>query len=186
MQVVSSVPLLEELLVGAADEDTQRLAAWALAQHRDQRDGRMVVEVLEKRLPSASLDVRCAIVHALGILADERSNLALVRAYDDATPDEHEHVCPRITLQLRPDGADDTVLLLRPERKLAMKVILSMGQMRATSPDVRAVVEPWLTALAAEPSAIYEVREGSGSLLAGIRGGRDDLLDQGPDDAAPQ
>lgn len=179
IQVLSSVPLLEELLV-SADEDTQRMAAWALAQHRDQREGRTVVDVLERRLPSASLDVRCAIVHALGILADERSNLALMRAYDDATPDELEHVCPRITLGLRPDGADDEVALLRPERKLAMKVVLSMGQMRATSPDVRAAVEPWLVVLASDATAIYEVQEGSRSLLSGIRGGRDDLTDKGP------
>ncbi len=178
IQLVSSVPLLEEMLV-SADEETQRLAAWALAQHRDQRDGRAVVEVLERRLPSASLGVRCAIVHALGILGDERSNLALKQAYDDATPDELEYVCPRSVIALRPDGADDEIWVLRPERKLAMKVILSMGQMRATSPDVRAAVEPWLVALAADPTAIYEVREGSQSLLSGIRGGRDDLLGKG-------
>jgi hypothetical protein len=181
VQVVSSVPLLV-----AADEDTQRLAAWALAQHRDQREGRAVVEVLEKRLPSASLAVRCAIVDALGILGDERSNLALVRAYDDATPDELEHVCDSITIPFRPDGdpADDATRLLRPERKYGMKVILSMGAMRATSPDVRAVVEPWLEARVADASALYEVREGSQSLLSGIRAGRDDLGRQGPD--APQ
>jgi hypothetical protein len=174
VQVLSSVSLLEELLV-AADEDTQRLAAWALAQHRDQRDGRAVVAVLEKRLPSATLPVRCAIVHALGILGDERSNLALVRAYDDSTPDELEQVCDRISVAFRPDGGDDVSLLLRPERKLGMKVILSMGQMRATSPDVRAVVEPWLEARVLDTSTLFEVREGSQSLLAGIRAGRDDL-----------
>jgi HEAT repeats/PBS lyase HEAT-like repeat len=185
IQVLSSVPLLEELLV-AADEETQRMAAWALAQHRDQREGREVVEVLERRLPSASLPVRCAIVHALGILADERSNLALVRAYDDATPDELETVCPRITVAFRPDGGDDQSLLLRPERKLAMKVILAMGQMRATSPDVRAVVEPWLVARVADASTIYEAREGGQSLLAGIRAGRDDMLGQGADQADPE
>lgn len=182
IQVLSSVPLLEELLHGA-DEDTQRMAAWALAQHRDQRDGRAVVEVLEKRLPSASLPVRCAIVHALGILADERSNLALIQAYDDATPDELVLECPRITLALRPDGGDDVVLLLRPERKLAMKIILSMGQMRATTPDVRAKVEPWLVAVAADASAPYEAREGSQSLLEGIRGQRDDAQAKSVDQA---
>jgi hypothetical protein len=178
IQVLSSVPLLEELLV-AADEDTQRLAAWALAQHRDQREGRAVVEVLEKRLPSATLPVRCAIVHSLGILGDERSNLALVRAYDESTPDELEQLCDNVRVALRPDGADDVMLLLRPERKLGMKVILAMGSMRATSPDVRAVVEPWLERLVADASALYEVREGGQSLLAGIRAGRDDLRSLG-------
>jgi hypothetical protein len=129
--------------------------------------------------------VRCAIVHALGILGDERSNLALVRAYDDATPDELEHVCDNHRIAFRPDGGDDEVPLFRPERKLGMKVILSMGQMRATSPDVRTVVEPWLAARAADQSALYEVREGSQSLLGGIRAGRDDLTDAGPAADAP-
>jgi len=182
IQVMSSVPVLEELLHGA-DERTQALAAWALAQHRDQREGRAAVDVLGKRLPSASLPVRCAIVHALGILADERSNRPLMQAYDDAAPDELEHVCDRITIAMRPDGGDDEVLLLRPERKLAMKIILSMGQMRATSPDVRAAVEPWLVALARDESAPYEVREGSQSLLAGIRGQRDDAEAKSVDEA---
>lgn len=173
IQVTSSVPILEGLL-HAADEPTQRLAAWALAQHRDQREGRVVVDVLEKRLPSASLDVRCAIVHALGILADERSNAALMRAYDDATPDEWVYVCPRVTMAMRPDGGDDEILLLRPERKFGMKVIMSMGQMRATTKDVRDLVEPWLVALSADQGAPYEVQAGSASLLSGIRGGRND------------
>lgn len=184
IQVLASVPVLEDLLV-AADEDTQRLAAWALAQHRDQREGRSVVEVLEKRLPSASLRLRCAIVHALGIVGDERSNLALMRAYDDSTPDELEHVCESMLIAFRPDGADDEVRPLRPERKLGMKVILAMGQMRATSPDVRAAVEPWLVALGSDAGALYEVREGGQSLLAGIRAGRDDLGQAASDPAAP-
>ncbi len=86
IQVLDSLPLLEELL-HSGDENTQRLAAWALAQHRDQRAkdgvaGRDAVTLLERRLPSASLDVRCAIVHALGILGDEQSNLPLMQAFD--------------------------------------------------------------------------------------------------------
>ncbi|MCA9712182.1 MAG: HEAT repeat domain-containing protein [Myxococcales bacterium] len=180
IQVLDSLPLLEELL-HAGDEDTQRLAAWALAQHRDQRartredqGGRDAVTLLERRLPSASLNVRCAIVHALGILGDEHSNASLIQAYDTATPDELAYVCPRITMALRPDGSDDEVELLRPERKLGMKIILAMGQMRATSPEVRAVVEPWLVARAADATALYEVVEGSASLLDGIRSGRND------------
>ncbi|MCH9688054.1 MAG: HEAT repeat domain-containing protein [Deltaproteobacteria bacterium] len=174
IQVTSSVPLLQGLLHGA-DEQTQRLAAWALAQHRDQRGGRDAVDVLEARLPSASADVRCAIVHALGILADEASNVPLVRAYDDSPPDALAYVCPRITMSLSPDGAgDDDVELLRPERKFGMKIILAMGQMRATTSDVRDAVEPWLSELAHDPVALPEVREGSASLLAGIRGGRND------------
>lgn len=182
VQVLESVPILERLLHGA-DEPTQRLAAWALAQHRDQKGGREVVEILERRLPSASLPVRCAIVHALGILADEQSNAALMRAYDEATPDEQPFVCPRITMAMRPDGGDDSLELLRPERKYGMKILLSMGQMRATSPEVRATVEPWLVALTTDATTLPEVKEGAASLLAGIRGGRDDSQSKSVDEA---
>lgn len=189
IQVLDSLPLLEELLHGA-DPQTQRLAAWALAQHRDQRakdrggvGGRDAATLLQRRLPSASLDVKCAIVHGLGILGDERSNVPLVQAYDAATPDALVHVCPRVTMALRPDGADDTLELLRPERKFGMKIILAMGQMRATSPDVRAAVEPWLVALSKDTSAPYEVMEGSASLLEGIRGQRNDAEAKSVDEA---
>lgn len=189
VQVLDSLPVLEQLLHGG-DEDTQRLAAWALAQHRDQRardrdgvKGRDAVTLLERRLPSASLNVRCAIVHALGILGDEHSNRALMLAYDAALPDEHAYVCPRITMALRPDGGDDELELLRPERKLGMKIILAMGQMRATSSEIRAEVEPWLSARARDPAALYEVAEGSASLLKGIRAGRDDAQAKSVDQA---
>jgi len=189
IQVLDSLPILEQLLHGS-DEMTQRLAAWALAQHRDQRAkqrdglaGRDAVTLLERRLPSASLDVRCAVVHGLGILGDEHSNQPLMQAYDAATPEEHAYVCPRITIALRPDGGDDEVELLRPERKLGMKIILAMGQMRATSPEIRAAVEPWLIALEGDSSAIYEVVVGSTSLLKGIRGGRNDAEAKSVDQA---
>lgn len=183
VQVLESVSVLERLL-HESDETTQRLAAWALAQHRDQKGGhRQVVEVLEGRLPSASLDVRCAIVHALGIVADERSNLALKRAYDDGTPDEHAYVCPRLSFSMRPDGADDVVELLRPERKYAMKIVMSMAQMRATTPEIRGEVEPWLEARSGDATTLPEVREAAASLLRGIQSGRDDATKKSVDEA---
>jgi hypothetical protein len=45
---------------------------------------------------------RCAIVHSLGIIGDERSNLALMHAYDTATPEERATKCPVETVFLAP------------------------------------------------------------------------------------
>lgn len=173
VQTMESVPLLTDLLHGA-DEDTQRLAAWALAQHRDQVDGRDVVKILEGRLGSGSPLVRCALVHALGITADERSNLALSAAYDAASDAQRSLVCPRIRLSMRPDGQEDFEDLLMPQDSYGMKIIFTMAQMRATSSDVRAHVEPWLVELIGDTATTPGVREGARQLLEGIRSARDD------------
>jgi len=173
VQVMDSLPLLESLL-HHADEQTQRMAAWALAQHRDQVGGRDAVEILEQRLPSASPLVQCAIVHALGILADERSNLALMAAYDRASAEQRALVCPRIRLSMRPDGNEDFEDLLMPQDAYAMKIVFTMGQMRATSSEIREKVEPWLETVIANPATTPGMREGGRTLLAGIREGRDD------------
>lgn len=183
VQVMDAVPVLERLLHRGTPE-VQRLAAWALAQHRDQRGGRAVVDILEQRLATAPIEVRCAVVHALGILADERSNLALMRAYDHATPRERQTTCARIQLSLQPDGApDDRADLLMPQDVFAMKVITSMGQMRATSPELRAEVEPWLVDLVNEADTPVGAREAGRSLLEGIRSGRDDTKKKSIDEA---
>ncbi|MEM6996507.1 MAG: HEAT repeat domain-containing protein [Myxococcota bacterium] len=173
VQVMDSLPILEELLHGS-DEQTQRMAAWALAQHRDQIGGREAVAILEQRLPSASPLVRCAIVHALGILADEKSNVALVDAYNRAPADQRALVCPRIRLSMRPDGQEDFEDLLMPQDSYAMKIIFTMGQMRATSPEIRAVVEPWLVELIGNVATTPGIREAARSLLSGIQEARDD------------
>ncbi|MBV1858309.1 MAG: HEAT repeat domain-containing protein [Nannocystaceae bacterium] len=174
IQTLSSVPLLEDLL-HTARAQTQRLAAWALAQHRDQRGGRKVVKILEARLPTASHEVRCALVHSLGILADEQSNLALMDTYDRATPAERATLCARTQLSMRPDGDhDDRVDLFMPQDAFAMKVILSMAQMRATSAEVRARAEPWLQRLIDDEETTPAARESARGLLAGIKSGRDD------------
>jgi hypothetical protein len=174
IQTMSSVDLLEDLL-HRGDLETQAMAAWALAQHRDQRGGRAMVTLLENRLPTAPLSVRCAIVHALGILADERSNLALSRAYDEATPLERGTVCERRQISLRPDGdLSDRYDLFVPQDTFDMKVVASMAQMRATSPDIRTRVEPWLERQITDEGVNPAVREACQSLLAGIRQGRDD------------
>ncbi len=178
IQVMSSVPLLEEIL-HRSEVPAQRMAAWALAQHRDQRGGREVVTILEDRLATAPFEVRCAIVHALGILADERSNLAIVRSYDATPLTERTATCPRLELSLRPDGQpDDRQDLFMPQDTFVVKVLMSMGQMRATTAEVRAVVEPWLEGLISDPSTTPATQEAAASLLTGIRQGRDDT--QGP------
>jgi hypothetical protein len=173
IQHMSSVDVLEDVL-HRGDEQGQRLAAWALAQHRDQRGGQAVVGVLEGRLPSASPLVRCAIVQSLGILADEDSNLALMHAYDAASADELAATCPNVGIFMRPDGEDDRIDLLMPQAILARKVLDSIGQMRATTPAIRQQVEPWLEQLITAPETPTEVLEPARNLLDGIRAGRDD------------
>lgn len=176
VQVTSSRTILERLLQ-TGDPLAQRLAAWAVAQHRDQRGGRDMVHLLEDRLPTADVELRCAIVHGLAIMAHERSNLALVRAYDDATSEELAFVCPRIRLSLAPadvtEGTDVAELLV-PEDALALQILAAMGQMRATTPEIRAVVEPWLERRVVDPTATVFVQEAARALLGGIREARDD------------
>ncbi len=181
VQKLELVPLLTEILNnkgGKISERSQRLAAWSLFQHIDQRGGREVVPVLEQRLPSASFLLRCAIIHALGYTGVEQSNLALMHAYDTATPEERVQTCEHVTFTLRPDGGDERVDLLLPSEPLTMKVLQAMGQIRATSPDVRAKVEPWLEDVIKQSSDDLE-RSRAQSLLDGIRLGRDDRLAPG-------
>jgi len=181
IQVTSSAEVLDDVLQ-RGDPDSQRLAAWALAQHRDQRGAKDLVGLLEARLSTADIGLRCAIVHALGIFAHEGSNLALIRAYDDSPAEELAYVCPRSSIVMNPpapDGAtppsgDDLEEVLMPEDALALRILAAMGQMRATSPEVRAAVEPWLEARTVDQDATAFVREHAGVLLAGIREARDD------------
>ncbi|HET6583849.1 MAG TPA: HEAT repeat domain-containing protein [Nannocystaceae bacterium] len=185
IQVVGSAEVLEDVLQ-RGDPESQRLAAWALAQHRDQRESKPLVDILEARLATADVGLRCALVHALGIFAHERSNLALMHAYDESPPEELAYVCPRIRIVMNPPGADPTATpnpslnaidaeeVLMPEDALALQILAAMGQMRATSPEVRAAVEPWLEARTVDADATAFVREHSSVLLSGIREARDD------------
>jgi hypothetical protein len=181
VQVTSSAEVLDDVLQ-RGDAESQRLAAWALAQHRDQRGAKDLVGILEARLPTADLGLRCAIVHALGIFAHERSNLPLMRAYDDSPPEELAYVCPRVSIAMNPPapdgsaplGGNDYEEVLMPEDALALQILAAMGQMRATSPDVRAEVEPWLEVRTVDADATAFVREHAGVLLSGIREARDD------------
>lgn len=170
VQVIDSVPVLERALYHH-EPLVQRVAAWSLSQHRDQKGGREVVPMLEARLPSASFETRCAIIHALGVMADERSNLALMHAFDAATPEERFATCEPIMLPIRPDGKEDEQPLFKPRETMAIKILMSMGQMRATSPKYREQVEPWLETLIADESNTLKTREVATSLLNGIRSG---------------
>jgi hypothetical protein len=173
VQVISSKALLTEVLE-RGDPRAQRIAAWAIAQHRDQRGGKEFAQILEDRLPTADVELRCALVHSLGIFAHERSNLALLRTYDDSTEAELAFGCPRISIAMSPDQTEDFEEILMPEDTLALKILSSMGQMRATTPEVRAVVEPWLEKRVADTTATLFIQEGARTLLAGIREARDD------------
>lgn len=156
------------------DVEIQRIAAWALAQHRDSGKGREAAALLEQRLPAAPLASKCAIVHSLGVLADERSNLALMHAHDSLTPEQRKFVCRRISVHIAPDGEHDREDLLMPQDRYSMKTLRSMGAMRATTPEIRKQVEPWLESLIAAPDTAPLVGEAAGSLLTGIREQRND------------
>jgi hypothetical protein len=173
IQSMTSVPGLTAIL-SRGDIEAQRIAAWALAQHRDEKGGREVVKILEDRLPSAPFLTRCAIVHALMITSDEASNRALMHAYDVATPEELEAECPVIDIDLRPDGQGEPARLLEPVDTYEMKILQTMGALRATDAELRGEVEPWLekVAAASEEGSLKQSR--ARSLLEGIRSGRDD------------
>ncbi|MFO7566693.1 MAG: HEAT repeat domain-containing protein [Enhygromyxa sp.] len=156
------------------DEDVQRLAAWSLAQHRDSGKGREAADLLEQRLPAAPMATKCAIVHSLGVLADERSNLALMHAHDSLTPDQRWSLCESISVFAAPDGKHDREDLLMPRERYAMKTIQAMGAMRATTPEIREQVEPWLEQVIAASETPTVIREAAGSLLSGIREQRND------------
>jgi hypothetical protein len=174
LQHADSLPVLDKALYHP-DETVQRLAAWSLSQHRDSGKGREAADLLEQRLPAASMPTKCAIVQSLGVLADERSNLALMHAYQTATAAEREFLCKRLSLSASPDGERDHEDLLAPTERFAIKILQSAGAMRATSPEIRAEIEPWLAAVVAAPDTAKPTRESAQSLLAGIRTQRNDL-----------
>lgn len=186
IQVPSSVPLLAEVLQ-RGDVPAQRIAAWAIAQHRDQREAKDLHTILEARLPSAPYPTRCAIVFSLGIIGAERSNLALMHAHDTATPEERLSPCPVETVFLSPDGKDDPYDFLSPPDTFALQILNVMAQIRATSPEIRQQVEPWLEALVAankaDTTSLLAAR--AQSLLDGIRAARDDTKPKTPALAAP-
>ena len=174
LQHADSLPMLDKALYHP-DEKVQRLAAWAISQHRDSGKGREAADLLEQRLPAAALPTKCAIVQSLGVLSDERSNLALMHAYDAATPDERQFLCRRLSVSASPDGERDHEDLLAPSDRYAMKILQTMGALRATSPEIRAQIEPWIESVMSRTDTNPIIREAAQSLLDGIRSQRNDL-----------
>lgn len=173
IQHTSSFPVLEKALYHR-DPRVAAVAAWALAQHRDQRGGREAVNILESRLPAAPFEVKCSIVHALMILGDEASNIPLMHAWDGMPTEQRFNVCTPLTLTVEPDGTGDEQKLVSQET-YAMKTLEAMGRMRATSPNIRTRVEPWLREQIADEDNTLKTREAATSLLTGISSGRDDI-----------
>jgi hypothetical protein len=174
LQHADSLPVLDKALYHP-DETVQRLAAWSLSQHRDSGKGRAAADLLEQRLPAASMPTKCAIVQSLGVLADERSNLALMHAYQTATADERQFFCKRLSVSASPDGERDHEDLLAPSDRFGIKIMQSAGAMRATSPEIREQIEPWLESVIAAADTPLPTRESAQSLLAGIREQRNDI-----------
>ncbi|MFY0530906.1 HEAT repeat domain-containing protein [Nannocystis pusilla] len=174
IQVPKLLPVLQQVLQ-RGDEKAQRVAAWAIAQHRDQREAKDLDTMLTDRLPSAGFPVRCAIVFSLGILGNERANVPLMHAYDTATPEERTTTCPVEVVYLRPDGQQDHFDLLLPVDNYENHIFKVLGQIRATSPEIRAEVEPWLERLVAAHKGDGTLKaDRAQSLLDGIRSARDD------------
>ncbi|WP_434415203.1 HEAT repeat domain-containing protein [Nannocystis pusilla] len=174
IQVPKLLPVLQQILQ-RGDERAQRVAAWAIAQHRDQREAKDLDTMLTDRLPSAAFPVRCAIVFSLGILGNERANVPLMHAYDTATPEERTTTCPVEVVYLRPDNQQDHFELLLPVDNYENQIFKVLGQIRATSPEIRAEVEPWLERLVAAHKGDGTLKaDRAQSLLEGIRSARDD------------
>ena len=182
VQTMSSVDTLIDVL-HRGREDAQRMAAYAIAQHRDQRGGRKVVQSLHDRLPTATPAVKCAIVHSLGILQDEASNLPLIDAYEAASPERLTTPCAILRLPMSPDGQQDFKDLFMPGEPFGMKVVMSMGQMRATTAEIRSRVEPFLVSVQGDEHATPATREAARHLANAIREGRDDTTTKTVDEA---
>jgi hypothetical protein len=176
IQHISSFEVLERALYHA-DVEVARVAAWAISQHRDQRGGRKAVDLLEARLPAAPFLLKCAIVHSLGIMADERSNLALMHAWKAVPVGDRFELCPAKHVFARPDGAGDRQDLMMPGETYAIKTLESMGTMRASRPEIRAEVEPFLEQIIADEANTKATREAAQSLLTGIQEQRNDLAE---------
>lgn len=173
VQHPDSLAVLDQALYHA-DPKVRRVAAWALGQQRDSGKGREAADLLEQRLPAAPFETKCAIIHALGVLTDERSNLALVHAYQGLSPAERTMICTSEAIFAAPDREDDREDLLVPQDTYAMKTLHAMGGMRATTAQIRAEVEPWLETLIADEQTTHVFRESAQSLLTGIREQRND------------
>lgn len=174
LQRPSAVDLLQKAIF-RPDIKSQRIAAFALAQQKQKDSVQRSLAILSERIPSASIQTRCAIVHALGILGHEGGNLAILEAWRGASPEERQSYCRPEELRLRPDGQGDDIhkLFVTPIKhtveSFEVLALFSLGAIRATQASVRAEIEPWLESLIQNPDTVERSRQGASSLLKGIR-----------------
>ncbi|MGB1699460.1 MAG: HEAT repeat domain-containing protein, partial [Nannocystaceae bacterium] len=175
LQHLDGLDVLTRALDKGDEGGVGAMAAWAMAQLRDQRGGRQVVPILEQRLLRAPFKTACAMIHALSVLGDERSNMVLMRAFDERRPMIRAQTCPVIEIATSPDLMDDPRILVRAET-FAMKILQALGRVRATSAEMRALVEPWLeTQIDDTAGNSLATRQAAENLLEGIRTERDDI-----------
>ncbi len=166
LQVVDTLPTLKTLVYDV-DPQVSAVAAWAVAQLGEQRGGRVAVDLLHERLSTAPAALRCTIVHSLGVLRDERSNLEIIRAYERSTPEERSTPCEKLSIDARPDGAGEEYDLIRAE-SLGLKTIKSLANMAPSDPSIRAEVIAWIAETEADPTTARVLVEPLASLREGL------------------
>ena len=125
----AAVPALLEILAsGEQPEDIKGHAAWALAFM-----GTEAGEHLYKALNNASIDVRCAVIGALGHVAqeqgDERSCKLLVAALTDPEPLIRTEAAAALGQVNYPDAVAHLILALKdPELDVRKAAINSLGK----------------------------------------------------------
>jgi hypothetical protein len=103
-----------------------------------------------------------------------------MHVYESATAAEREFLCRRLSVSAAPDGERDHEDLLAPTDRFSIKVMQSFGAMRATTPEIRAQIEPWLETVIAAKDIPLPTLQSAQSLLAGIRTQRNDLPEPAP------
>jgi bilin biosynthesis protein len=140
----ASVPALLEILASPDHpEDTKGHAAWALAFI-----GSEASDYLYKALNSASLDVRCAVIGALGHVAqeqsDEKSCNLLVSALTDAEPIIRTEAAAALGQVNYPPSVPHLILAVKDSdldvRKAAVNSLGKIGD-RAALPSLTAALE---------------------------------------------
>lgn len=174
VQRASAIPLLGKALYHR-DLNIARLAAWALGQQKGRKNADRALKVLDERLLSSPLPVRCAVVHAMGILGHEAANSAIVDAWRQSSAEERQRYCQPLDLPLGPDGAGNDVheLLRTPVRNTVesyeVMSLFSMGAIRASDPKLQSKVLGMLDSILEDEGAALRSRDAARSLKAGIQ-----------------
>lgn len=174
VQRASAIPLLSKALYHR-DLTVARLAAWALGQQKGRKNADRALKVLKERLLSSPLPLRCAVVHAMGILGHEAANSAIVDAWRQSSPQERQRYCEPLELPLGPEnvGNDRHELLRTPVRNTVesyeVMSLFSMGAIRANDPELQRKVLEMLDSILEDESAALRSRDAARSLKAGIQ-----------------